>query len=199
MVGEDGVEAVLLPILRELRDHTGPALSVGSVVSSVPGAGVGGLSLEGLGFLREHSVELDIPLYAGQEPSETIQVRVPTLSAFLVHKGVIFFRRNDRARKAKDLLYIVEIMAEGDPLVATIEEGIRRLCHESPTAGSVARKARNNIALVLSQAPGALLHLVSEALAARRGWGLDAAEARARGFLDDFVHLIPEDFGKGKH
>ena len=156
------------------------------------------MSLEGLDFLREHAVELHIPLLPGKKAPETITVRVPSLSAFLVHKGAVFFRRRDRARKAKDILYIVEIMAEGDPLVTTVEEGILSLCQESPESASVPRTARNHLALLLAQPPDAILHEVTEAFAARHGTSPGAATARTRGLLEDFLHAIPEDCGGGE-
>ena len=156
------------------------------------------MSLEGLGFLREQAVELHIPLQPGKKAAETITVRVPSLSAFLVHKGAVFLRRSDRGRKAKDILYIVEIMAEGDPLVATIEEGILSLCQESPESASVPRTARNHLALLLTQPPDAILREVAEAFAARHGTSTVAATARTRGLLEDFLHAMPEDCGRGE-
>lgn len=176
-------------------DHRGPGAEAGKVRVSGAGDGSSGLSLEGLGFLRENSVVLKIPAPGGMDPAEPMLVRVPTLPAFLVHKGAIFFRRRERDRKAKDLLYIVEIMAQGGSLLERTESGIKRLCQASASGASVARTARNNVSLLLSQPDTELLPLVSEALQVRRGWSPGLASARARGFLTDFAHLIPEDCG----
>ena len=176
-------------------DHRGPGTEAGKVRVSRGDDGSAGLSLEGLGFLREESVVLQVPSPASIHPAEPLGVRVPTLPAFLVHKGAIFFRRRERDRKAKDLLYIVEIMAQGDSLVERMESGIQRLCRASSSGSSVARTARNNLFVLLSQPDPELLSLVAEALQVRRGWSPGLALARAGGFLSDFAHLIPEDSG----
>ena len=122
-------------------------------------------------------------------------VRVPSLPAYLVQKGAVFFKRSDRERRSKDLLYIVEIMAEGGALVERIEDGIRKFCEESVAAATLARSARNSVSLALAQTQGDLLPLVSDALEVRYGWSKERARARARGFLQDFVDLIPENCG----
>jgi len=176
-------------------DHSGPAKKVGGVRSAQPGSGVGGLSLDGMTFLRENAVELWVPAGPASGKTEGFIVRVPSLPAYLVQKGAVFFRRSDRERRAKDLLYIVEIMAEGGALVERIEEGIRRFCEESAAGASVVRSARNSVFLALAQTQGDLLPLVSDALEVRYGWSTELARARAKGFLQDFVDLIPEDCG----
>jgi len=176
--------------------HSGPAKLVG-VVGAVPGeAGVGALKLEGMQFLREQAVELPVRAEANSPSTDTLLVRVPSLPAFLIHKGSIFFRRSEREKRAKDLLYIVELMSEGGSLVEGIEVGIQALCRDSGEGASVARTARNNVSLALTQTEGDLIPLVSDALAVRTGWSVPLARARARGFLQDFVDLIPSDCGE---
>jgi hypothetical protein len=158
--------------------------------------GVGGLSLEGLGFLLDHTVEIEVPPTLGRRQSGPIAVRVPTLPAFMVHKGVTFPRRGDADRMGKDLLYLVEIMSEGDPLVAALEAEIRHFCADGSTAAApVARKARNNVSLAIARDENVPILRAAEAFALRRGMGRDGAEARVRGFLQDFVQMIPEDCG----
>jgi hypothetical protein len=153
------------------------------------------MSLEGLAFLRENSVELRVPPPPGAGKAEALMVRVPTLPAFLAHKGAVFFRRWERHRKAKDLLYIVEIMAQGPAVVEPTERELARLCRASKPVSSVVRIARNNVAVLLSQPDAGLLALVAEALQVRYGWSQSLATARTRGFLSDFVEAIPEDCG----
>jgi hypothetical protein len=175
--------------------HSGPAKTVGGV-GPVPGeVGVGALSLEGMQFLREQIVELPVNAEGKRSGTDTLSVRVPSLPAFLIHKGAIFFRRSEREKRAKDLLYIVELMREGGPLVEGVEEGIHALCRDPGGGPSVARTARNNISLALAQTDGDLIPLLSDALAVRTGWSAPLARSRARGFLQDFVDLIPEDCG----
>jgi hypothetical protein len=177
-------------------DHVGPAKELGGVRSQVPGSGVGGLSLNGLKFLREKTVDLWVPDGPSAGRGEGLTVRVPSLPAYLVQKGATFFRRSDGERSSNDLLYIVEIMAEGGALVERIEEGIRRICEEQPGRASLARTARNSVSVALAQTEGDLLPRVAFALEVRYGWSTEWARARARGFLQDFVELIPEDCGE---
>lgn len=177
-------------------DHVGPGRGVGKVRMSQAGEGVAGMSLDGLAFLSENSVELRVPGPPYVESGELLGVRVPTLPAFLVHKGTIFFRRRERDRRAKDLLYIVEMMAQEASLVKRIESGIKELCQASAAGASVARTARNNVFVLLSQPDEGFLSEVSGALQVRHGWSQDLAKARARGFLSDFADLIPQDCGR---
>ena len=81
-------------------------------------------------------------------------------------------------------------------MVEGIEAGIQALCRGSREGASVARAARNNLSLALTQTKGDLIPLVSDALVVRSGWSVPLARARARGFLQDFVELIPEDCGE---
>jgi len=87
-------------------------------------------------------------------------------------------------------------MAQEASLVKRIELGIKELCEASAAGASVARTARNNVFVLLSQPDEGLLSQVSGALQVRNGWSQDLAKARARGFLSDFADLFPQDCGR---
>ena len=73
-----------------------------------------GLHAEALRFISipiEHAIELTIDDFqiGGEHPPFT--VKVPSPEAYIFHKGLIFERRKDRRKKAKDLYYIFDILA----------------------------------------------------------------------------------------
>jgi len=123
-------------------------------------------------------------------------VRVPELAIFAVHKGTTFFRRPDRAKRIKDLHYIVDIMQSGTSVVAHVERDVLRYCAEGGAAAALARTARDHLTLALASPSGSdLTNGLGEALALRHSMALTEGLARARGYLADFVDLIPEDCG----
>ena len=177
-------------------DHQGSWDGAHSVQPIEGGGSVEAISLPGLNVLRDNSVLLPVPLGATDALETVASVRVPELGVFAVHKGAHFQRRPDRARKAKDLHYIVDLMQSGEPQVRQIENNIRGYCEEGREAAAVSRVAHNNLHLLLAgNQPGPILLLLAEALAERDGVPHAEALGRARGFLMDFVELIPQDCG----
>jgi hypothetical protein len=216
---DDALDSVLLPVLWELREHLSHLVLIGGWVPQLHRrfSGEAGWSMAPIATL-----ELDIllteavpggarrtlavtlleagfrPMGRGRAPAvwERDTALGERIEFFLVHKGTIFFRRRERDRRAKDLLYIVEMMAQEASLVKRIESGIKELRQASAAGASVARTARNNVFVLLSQPDEGFLSEVSGALQVRHGWSQDLAKARARGFLSDFADLIPQDCGK---
>jgi hypothetical protein len=124
-------------------------------------------------------------------------VRVPELAAFMVHKGATFRRRPDVSKMAKDLHYIVDVMQSGDGPVGTVAGQIETYCAEGGPAGELARQARNHVSLVTDEGSAtALRSRLAEAMAVRHGISREAGDARASGFLIDFLELIPRECGK---
>ena len=76
-------------------------------------------------------VEID-DFYVGGEP-RYLEVLVPTPAAFIFHKGLVFRRRNNHLKKAKDLYYIFDILANLEGMERQIYEGMAGLKKKYPT------------------------------------------------------------------
>jgi len=72
--------------------------------------GLNAQALRFISLLLENTIVVKIADYILPE-GENLQVRVSTPAAFIFNKGLIFTRRNKRAKKAKDLYYIFDILA----------------------------------------------------------------------------------------
>lgn len=89
-----------------------------------------GLHAEALRFIsiivdNVIEVQIDEPLVI-QNPS-CLKVKVPTPAAYIFNKGLIFVRRKDGVKKAKDLYYIFDILANLPDLRSDIVNEFRGL------------------------------------------------------------------------
>jgi nucleotidyltransferase-like protein len=177
-------------------DHAGPWRDLGTVQTFEPGSRLGGLLLSDLGVLRDHAETLPVPIGDADGGTTLAMVRVPELGAFLVHKGATFRRRSDPAKRAKDLHYIVDVMQSGEARIQAVERQIATYCAAGGPAGELARAARHQVKLVVNEnATTALRRQLAQGLSVRHGITHEEGDARARGFLADFLGLIPEDCG----
>jgi len=177
-------------------EHRGAWGGVSQVVAVEPAGHVGGLTLEGVGVLRDHSVVLPVPLGRAAGGEEVALVRVPELGAFALHKGATFLRRRDRAKRIKDLHYIVDIMQSGDGVAALVQRQVLSYCAHGGAVTALARTARNHVGLAVGEGSGGELMVgLGEALALRHGLSPAEGRARAMGYLTDFAELIAEDCG----
>ncbi len=173
-------------------DHTGPWSSLATVRALEPGGRLGGLLLSDLGVLRDHAVALPVPMEDADGRSILAMVRVPELGAFLVHKGATFRRRSDPGKMANDLHYIVDVMQSGEARVEDVEQQVVTYCAAGGPAGELARQARNHVGLVVNEkATTSLRQRLAQSLSVRHRITQEEGDARARGFLADFLGLIP--------
>ena len=157
--------------------------------------GLNAIALPQLDVLRAHSVVLSIEPPAEVHLPSPIRVRVPELAIFAAHKGGIFFRRTDSARKIKDLHYIVELMQSGAAVIDRIERDLGRYCVSGGAAAKLIRTARNNISLIVGDEYSLLARGLGEAVAEHNKLAPEKARARAIGLLADFVDIVPPDCG----
>jgi hypothetical protein len=177
--------------------HVGPWEELGTVDAIVTGARLGGLRLSDMGILRDRSVTLSVPAAPPEEGGELIDVRVPDIGAFVIHKGATFRRRPDSARAAKDLHYIVDVMQSSEALVGAIERQIASYCEEGADAAELARHARNQLGVLIGEGARTDVRTrLARGIAARHSLTLEQADARAMGFLADLRDLIPEGCGR---
>ena len=179
-------------------DHTGPWGNLSTVEALEPGGRLGGLLLSDLGVLRDHAVELPVPMRNADGGRILVTVRVPELGAFLVQKGATFRRRSDHAKMAKDLHYIVDVMQSGEARIEELERQIATYCAVGGAAGELARQAKNHVGLIVNeQATTALRQRLAQSLSVRHHITHEEGDAKAKGFLADFLGLIPAGGGRG--
>jgi len=136
-IDESLIEAGFKP--RFKSRHTPPAVSYegnieGSVVeieflTELKGSGEDvvikvqkGLHAQALRFislLLENTIVVKIDDFILPE-SKFLKIRVPAPAAFIFNKGLIFVRRNKKAKRAKDLYYIFDILANCQELHSEI-------------------------------------------------------------------------------
>ena len=86
-----------------------------------------GLHAEALRFISipiEHAIELTIDDFQIGREHHPFRVKVPSPEAFIFHKGLIFERRKDKEKRAKDLYYIFDILANCPELKGRIIQGL---------------------------------------------------------------------------
>jgi hypothetical protein len=94
-----------------------------------------GLHAEALRFISiliENVIEVTIDDAVSVGDLSALKVKVPIPSAFIFHKGLIFTRRRDREKKAKDLYYIFDIITECGRIKPEIMAGFEDLSKKYP-------------------------------------------------------------------
>lgn len=72
-----------------------------------------GLHAEALSYLSislENVITVKIDDFDNESMPYLFEVKVPAPAAFIFHKGLVFHRRKDRNKKAKDLYYIFDVL-----------------------------------------------------------------------------------------
>ncbi len=104
-----------------------------------------------------------------------VRFRIPTVAAYTLHKGIAWRQRTQARKRAKDLVYLTEILRQ-PVLGAEALAGLGQLAVAYPTEY---RTWRDNLAEVLTRTP--LLRDVAEQL---------TLAGRAQGSLDEVVPAI---------
>jgi len=94
-----------------------------------------GLHAEALRFISipiSHAIEVTIDDFRIGGEYHPLSVKVPSPEAYIFHKGLIFERRKDKQKKAKDLYYIFDILANCPELKERIIEGLKGFEKEYP-------------------------------------------------------------------
>jgi hypothetical protein len=86
-----------------------------------------GLHAEALRFVSipiDHAIEVTIDDFQIEGKHQPFTVKVPSPEAYVFHKGLIFERRKDKGKRAKDLYYIFDILANCPELRGRIIQGL---------------------------------------------------------------------------
>ena len=95
-----------------------------------------GLQAEALRFLSisiRHTIEVTIDDFWTEGNYFPLKVKVPSPEAYIFHKGLIFGRRSDKRKKAKDLYYIFDILANCPEFNEQIIDGLRGFERKYPS------------------------------------------------------------------
>lgn len=94
-----------------------------------------GLQAEALRFISiviENVIEVTIDDTVSVGDMSALKVKVPTPSAYIFHKGLVFTRRKDRRKRAKDLYYIFNIITGCSRIKTDIMSGFEGLSQKYP-------------------------------------------------------------------
>lgn len=177
-----------------LTPHRGPAATLGTVTEVDGQPGIAALMLEGLELLGRFTRTVEMPVQTSEGRLESVAVRVPTLGAYVVQKAATYPRRPGEhgspgnPRKAKDILYLRDIMAGGAQVVGEMKGDLEVIAFDG--WGTVMRTARNNLYRELGGGTSATLAEAAEILSERNRVPQDAAEADIRGHLTDLQEIL---------
>jgi hypothetical protein len=183
-----------------LVPHEGIGRQAGTVVPVTAQEGMGAIPLEGVEFMRNFKQKLAIPVATdgGEQP---LEIWVPTLGAYSVNKASTFSGRREHTgggnpKRAKDLLYLRDLMAAGPEIVDRIESDLAEMIRRRDTrrrAQERIRYARNTLELALTGALRRILPEVASMLVEREpAFAHETALADIQGHLADLVDVLDE-------
>lgn len=181
----------LVPNTGTLREQEG------KVIPLPEQPGIGAIALSALDILERHTEKVTLPLRQNDTVRRAIMVRLPTLGAYVINKSATFNRRSavtdDGAnpKRAKDLLYLRDIMAGGDAVVKAVSAGIRNLVDSDAASRTIVDTAANHVELVSRGIPQSVSD-VANILVERDGVSHAAATADIGGHLIDLAELLAE-------
>lgn len=181
-----------------LSPHSGPAQSLGQT-GPLPGHGqVGSIRLADMSIMAAHTNTIRMPV---MESSELIhlEIRLPTLGAYLVNKAATYptrqgYQTGENPKRAKDLLYIRDVLAGGAGVVGRVESDLKSLLSAGEGEPALIRKAKNNLDMTLKgQLYASALEAAAAMLGEREGRELSAARADVIGHLQDALDLLSDE------
>ena len=181
-----------------LVPHEGTSRQAGTVVPVTAQAGMGAIPLGGLELMRRFKQKLAIPV-ATDGREQSLEIWVPTLGAYTVNKASTFSGRRERPgggnpKRAKDLLYLRDLMAAGPEVVDRIESDLTEMTRDRdtrPLPQTKIRHAKNTLDLALTGALRRILPETAMMLVEREpSFTQKAAQADIQGHLADLVDVL---------
>ena len=133
-----------------------------------------GLHAEALRYISiatDNTIAVTIDDFANQEMEQPFQVKVPTPQAYIFHKGLVFEKRREELKKAKDLYYIFEILTNCNTIEEKILSGLVELKDNYPAwfdkflknlSVNFTDSSSDGILMVASQRPAYMLPELNE-------------------------------------
>lgn len=181
-----------------LVPHRGTARTTGEIVRIDDQDGIGAISLADVDLLRRFRRPLRYPVDVGR----MVEIWIPLLGAYVVNKAGTFVARQappgtPNPKRAKDLLYLCDVMAAGNEVVRQVEDDLAAMARDRKAGRTVRARIRgavNNVRLVLSGGLAGEVELVAAMLREREPtWTIPGAAASIRGHLTDLAEIL------GKH
>lgn len=182
-----------------LVSHIGTAKQIGTIQPVTGQQGLGGISLPELDVMARHTRLLSIPI--GKMDSGalvTVDIQVPLLGAYVLNKAATFAKRMSSAsgamnpKRAKDLLYLRDVMAAGREVVAQVEQDFEYIRRSDATARILRRSAYRNIQKVIQSQSNEEINVVAQMLVERDGVALRLANLDITGHLRDLQEILAE-------
>jgi len=108
-------------IIEFLTDQRGASEDVAIEVQK----GLHAVALRFVSVVLENPIDVEIDDLVVEGQSQRLRIRVPAPEAYIFHKGLVFSRRKNPFKKAKDLYYIFDILANCPDLYQGIIDGLR--------------------------------------------------------------------------
>lgn len=139
-----------------LVPHVGMYQTLGQVVPIRAQRGMGAISLTALDVMQRHVRVLPVLARGPDGKQSPVDLCVPVLGAYVLNKAATFQNRRSLAagpgagvrpnpKKAKDLLYLRDLMHAGVEVVAAIERDIEGIVEQDAEARGVVDTAANNL------------------------------------------------------
>lgn len=181
-----------------LVPHKGTARQIGLLQPIEAQQGLGGVSLPDLELLRDFTRTLKLPVTIEGEARSELEVRVPWLGAYLANKAATFPQRrsirrtplSENPKRAKDLLYIRDLMAAGEEIVRCITADCAAMRSVGKVVQSRIDYAANNLRLMQGGTFAAELREAADMLAERDAARQLDSLADLRGHLDDAREVL---------
>lgn len=180
-----------------LVQHSGARKSLGTIVPLRAQEGLGAIALARLDILRENTSTLLVPARSPGDEIERIALRVPQLGAYVLNKAATFMDRPSvsgtvgNPKRAKDLLYLRDVLHAGPALRATIANEISQMVEADPRVRYMADKGADNLDRIVSSGGNTTLDDVGAMLAEREPErSRDGAVASVLGHLMDLRDLL---------
>lgn len=181
-----------------LISHSGTFRTLGEVRAVADQPGLGAIALDGLWFLRQHAAVLAVPVIGGNDEKDTLDVFVPRLGACTMNKAATFSKRLDvqgggNPKRAKDLVYVRDLMAAGDDVVTRIADDIADILQSDRKSSLYLRGAASNVGLLVGGSWADEMAEAAAMLVERDGMtSIEAALADVRGHVNDLGDLLKD-------
>jgi hypothetical protein len=181
-----------------LISHSGTFRTLGEVRAIADQPGLGAIALDGLWLLRQHAAVLAVRIIGGNDEKDTLNVFVPRLGAYTVNKAASFSKRLDvrggsNPKRAKDLVYVRDLMAAGGDVVTRIADDIADIVQSERRSSLYLRGAASNVDLLVRGSWADEMAEAAAMLLERDGiTSIEAALADIRGYITDLGDLLKD-------
>ena len=175
--------------------HSGTIRNLNQVIPIGSQDRIGAIALSSLDVMQRHTILLAVPAVSSTDEHATANIRVPLLGAYLLNKAATFNRRSPltdggpNPKRAKDLLYLRDVMAANAETVQQIENDVGKILRGDPVVQHLADTAANNVDCV-ARFDKAVLRETAEMLAERDTMSVDAGVADIQGHLLDLSEIL---------